>query len=180
MEVLTMLSALANIVPAIWKFIGQGPASVNVEKEIIEIAKETTGESDPEQALLLLQQDKVRAHQFRLAIISNTQRLEEMFFTDIASARRRDSLYLQNDRRNWRADGMFVLAVAVIAGLVLIIWKETDINEYAKGVFTFILGRFAGYLDNIYSFEFGATRSGTQSDKLAEAMNKGNKNGNNR
>ena len=55
-------------------------------------------------------------------------------------------------------------AVAVIVGLVYAIWKDPDINEFLKGIATLVLGRFLGYLDNIYSFEFGTTRGSQNKD----------------
>lgn len=83
---------------------------------------------------------------------------------DRDSARARDVEFIKSGYRNHRADVMFVLAVAVICGLVWVVWKDPSINEYVKGIFTLVLGRFLGYLDNIYSFEFGTTRGSQSKD----------------
>lgn len=51
----------------------------------------------------------------------------------------------------------------VIVCMIVAIWM-TDLNEYAKGILTFILGRYSGYVDNVYAFEFGTTRANKDKD----------------
>lgn len=65
---------------------------------------------------------------------------------------------------------MYVLAVLVICGLVFLIWKDQDVNEYLKGIITLVLGRFLGYLDNIYNFEFGTTRVNRAKDETINQL----------
>ena len=65
---------------------------------------------------------------------------------------------------------MFLLAVAVIVALVYAIWKDPSINEFMKGIVTLVLGRFLGYLDNIYSFEFGTTRGSQNKDSTIDKL----------
>ena len=91
-------------------------------------------------------------------------RYAELEVKDRDSARSRDTELNKSGQHNYRADTMFVLAVAVIVGLVYSIWAEPSINEFMKGVVTLVLGRFLGYLDNIYSFEFGTTRGSQNKD----------------
>lgn len=97
-------------------------------------------------------------------------RFEELAFKSQAGARDRDVEIVKAKGRNWRADAMFALAVAVIVMLVYLIWKDPNINEYMKGVVTLVLGRFLGYLDNIYSFEFGTTRGSQNKDSTINAL----------
>lgn len=52
----------------------------------------------------------------------------------------------------------------VIGCAVVAIWM-TSINEYAKGIVTFLLGRYSGYVDNIYAFELGTTRGSKDKDQ---------------
>lgn len=92
---------------------------------------------------------------------------------DRSSARERDSWYVRAGRHNYRADLMFVLAVMIIAALVWIVWKDPSINEYVKGIFTLVLGRFLGYLDNIYNFEFGTTRGSKDKDETIKQLSGG-------
>ena len=91
-------------------------------------------------------------------------RYADLEFKDRDSARLRDTDIIKSGRRNHRGDAMFVLAVAVICGLVWAIWADQNINEFLKGIATLVLGRFLGYLDNIYNFEFGTTRGSQSKD----------------
>lgn len=97
-------------------------------------------------------------------------RYAELEIRDRESARTRDTSFMQAGKRNYRADAMAVLAVAVICVLVWLVWKDPTLPEYMKGVVTLVLGRFLGYLDNIYNFEFGTTRSSAlKTELLAKA-----------
>jgi hypothetical protein len=89
---------------------------------------------------------------------------------DRDSARVRDAEFIKRGTTNSRANLMFFLAVCAVAGLVWIVWKDQGINEYVKGIFTLVLGRFLGYLDNIYSFEFGTTRGSREKDETINKM----------
>jgi uncharacterized protein YqhQ len=94
-----------------------------------------------------------------------------MYLQDTKDARTRDIEVRKISTHNYRADSMYVLAVLVIAALVYAVLRS-DLDEYAKGIITLVLGRFLGYLDNIYNFEFGTTRGSKNKDdtinKLSE------------
>lgn len=95
---------------------------------------------------------------------------------DRDSARERDVEFIKRGVVNNRANFMFFLAVCMVGLLVWIVWKDQSINEYVKGIFTLVLGRFLGYLDNIYSFEFGTTRGSKEKDEtIKQLTNGGNK-----
>lgn len=94
---------------------------------------------------------------------------------DRGSARDRDVEFIKRGAHNYRADLMFLLAVSMIAAMVWIVWKDPDINEYVKGIFTLVLGRFLGYLDNIYNFEFGTTRGSRDKDDTIKHLSGGDK-----
>jgi hypothetical protein len=94
---------------------------------------------------------------------------------DRGSARERDVEFIKKGMVNTRANLMFFLAVVMVGILVWIVWKDQNINEYVKGIFTLVLGRFLGYLDNIYSFEFGTTRGSKEKDETIKQLTGGNK-----
>lgn len=97
-------------------------------------------------------------------------RYAELEIRDRESARARDSALAHAGIKNYRADSMYFLSVVVICVLVYLTWIDGGINEYVKGIITLVLGRFLGYLDNIYNFEFGTTRgSALKSELLAKA-----------
>ena len=89
---------------------------------------------------------------------------------DKGSARERDAWFIRVGSHNWRADIMFVLSVMMVGILVWIVWKDPNINEYVKGIFTLVLGRFLGYLDNIYNYEFGTTRQSRNKDDTIKSL----------
>lgn len=83
-----------------------------------------------------------------------------------------------NDERiakntNIKINTLFGLAaLIVVACLALVIYDE-NLNEFSKGVISLVLGRFLGYMDNIYNFELGVqTRSGMRKDKTIEELAK--------
>ena len=94
---------------------------------------------------------------------------------DRDSARTRDVEFIKKGMVNTRANLMFFLAVVMVGILVWIVWKDQNINEYVKGIFTLVLGRFLGYLDNIYSFEFGTTRGSKEKDETIKQLTGGGK-----
>jgi hypothetical protein len=94
---------------------------------------------------------------------------------DRDSARDRDVEFIKRGVTNNRANLMFFLAVVMVGAMVWIVWKDQNINEYVKGIFTLVLGRFLGYLDNIYSFEFGTTRGSKEKDETIKQLTGGSK-----
>ena len=92
---------------------------------------------------------------------------------DVQDARKRDSDLAKSGQYNYRSNVMFALAVALVVWLIYISWKDPSINEYVKGIFTLVLGRFLGYLDNIYNFEFGSTRASKSKDETINNLSKG-------
>lgn len=122
-------------------------------------------EMDHEEELL-----RLRIEESRLDIETFKEEVK-----DRDSARDRDAQFIKRGARNHRADLMFVLAVAMISILVWIVWKDPNINEYVKGIFTLVLGRFLGYLDNIYNFEFGTTRGSQNKDETIKQLSGGDR-----
>ena len=66
--------------------------------------------------------------------------------------------------RNRRTDSMFVVAVGIIVWLVYLVVYKSDINQFAQGVVTTVLGMFLRELGSMYSFETGTTRGGQSKD----------------
>lgn len=64
---------------------------------------------------------------------------------------------------------LLVSAHFIIFALVYIVW-QTDIGEFAQGVVTLVLGRFLGYLDQMYAFEYGTTRSNKVKDATIASL----------
>lgn len=122
-----------------------------------------------EDLLLIKQADQ----NFRIRMKELDIDLDKAVMSDVQSAREMAKSLAQSlGKKNWRPDVMFILAVLVTCGLVWVVWKDPNINEYVKGIFTLVLGRFLGYLDNIYNFEFGSTRSSKTKDETINSLSK--------
>lgn len=162
----TVASALGGplagaAVDALGEVFGVSEPTQEKIKGIIEGGQMTGGQLSAIKTLELRLKAEEQERGFRYA---------ELEIRDRESARDRDSKLAHAGIKNYRADSMYFLAVVVICVLVYLTWKDGGINEYVKGIITLVLGRFLGYLDNIYNFEFGTTRgSALKSELLAKA-----------
>jgi hypothetical protein len=161
------LSLISNAVMAKGKDWVEEKTGVKLDQPLTEAdtLKLRQYEMDHEEELLRLriEENKIDLESFK----------EEV--KDRGSARERDMEFIKRGVTNNRANVMFFLAVVMVGLLVWIVWKDQNINEYVKGIFTLVLGRFLGYLDNIYSFEFGTTRGSKEKDETIKQLTGGNK-----
>lgn len=72
--------------------------------------------------------------------------------------------------RSARLNVLAAVALAVLIGCAAVAVFVGDINEYAKGIITLLLGRFTGYVDAVYNFEFGTTRGSKQKDDVIAGL----------
>lgn len=70
----------------------------------------------------------------------------------------------QTTYRNWRLNILAAVAfiVVVLCLIITVFFNVSD--EFAKGIITLVLGRFLGYVDAVYNFEFGTTRGSKAKD----------------
>lgn len=169
MDPISIAFGLAQFAPQIIKWITGSDKAADAAGAVVDIAETVTGRKGAD-ALDALKADPALVLQFRQSVIAQEADLDKAYLADRADARKRDAVFISSGTRNYRADSMFVLAVAMIAGLVWLVWKDPSINEYMKGIFTLVLGRFLGYLDNIYNFEFGSTRASKAKDATIENL----------
>jgi len=169
MDPISIAFSLAQFAPQIIKWITGSDKAADAAGAVVEIAETVTGRKGSD-ALDALKADPALVLQFRQSVISQEADLDKAYLADRADARKRDAVFISSGTRNYRADVMFFLAVAMIAALVWLVWKDPSINEYMKGIFTLVLGRFLGYLDNIYNFEFGSTRTSKAKDATIENL----------
>ncbi len=169
MDPVTIAMGLAQFAPQIIKWISGSDKAAEAAEKVVDIAEAVTKEHGPH-ALEALKADPALVLKFREAVMANETELDKAYLADRADARKRDTKFIEVGKRNVRADLMFLLAVLVTCALVWVVWKDQGINEYVKGIFTLVLGRFLGYLDNIYNFEFGSTRSSKTKDATIENL----------
>jgi len=171
MDPISIALGLAQFAPSIMRFFGAGAKSTAVVDKVLDIAQTITGAPTSPEALAMLQKDKEMQQIFNMAVLQLDGELEKAYLADTQSARNRDVAIVASGAHNYRADSMYVLAIILIAALVYVVLKS-GLDEYAKGIVTLVLGRFLGYLDNIYYFEFGTTRINRSKDTTIENLSK--------
>lgn len=169
MDPISVAFGLAQFAPQIIKWITGSEKAADAATAVVDIAETVTGRKGSD-ALDAIKADPALVLQFRQSVMAQEADLDKAYLADRADARKRDAVFIAAGTRNYRADFMFFLAVAMIAALVWLVWKDPSINEYMKGIFTLVLGRFLGYLDNIYNFEFGSTRASKAKDVTIENL----------
>lgn len=159
-----MLGPLGGVaVSALGELFGVSDATKEKLSDLIQSGQLTPEQVGKLKELELQYQEQEKERGFKYS---------ELEFADTASARIRDTELVKAVGHNYRADALAILAICIILWLVWIIWKSTDLNEYVKGIFTFVLGRFTGYVDLIYSFEFGSNRMSKVKDDTIARMSK--------
>ena len=91
---------------------------------------------------------------------------------DTKDARGRDVEMMKAGYRNSRANAMLSFAGLMVVAITFIVIWESNLNEYAKGILTLVLGRCLGYVDQGFNFEFGTTRSSGKKDDIIQSLSK--------
>lgn len=171
MDPITIAMALAPFAPMITKWLTGSDKAADVAGKVVGIAETITGKQG-DFALQEIQGNPELALRFKEAVMANELEFDRIYLADRQNARDRDTAITAAGKHNYRADTMYVLAVVVIVGLVYAVWKDPNVNEYMKGIVTLLLGRFLGYLDNIYNYEFGTTRINQVKDATINRLSK--------
>lgn len=170
LPLIPLLLQFASLAPSLMKYAGVGDSSVKVAEQVVGVAQAITGEGSPEHAINVLRANPEKLAEFRLKVLEQEKAWDEVFLKDIQSARERDTKLHEAGYRNTRANSMYHLAVFVVFVLVIAVWYDDSVNEYVKGIITLVLGRFLGYLDQVYNFEFGSTRSSRTKDETISKL----------
>lgn len=162
---------------------GLGLLSSAIQAKGKEVVEQTLGVKIPD-SLTPEDVSKLRQAQFdheerllELGIEKAKQDLESFKeeVKDRDSARGRDAEFIRRGVHNYRADLMVAVAALAVAGMVYLVWSSPTLDEYVKGIVTLVLGRFLGYLDSIYYFEFGTTRGSKDKDETIKQLTGGPK-----
>lgn len=149
---------LAQFAPMLMRFFGADETSAGVAEKVVDIATTITGAKTPEEALANMQQSVQYQHEFRLKVLESKADLEHAYLKDVQDARKRDTAIRLAGHINYRANLLTLGAFVVVALICWQVWSMPNVNDYVKGVATLVLGRFLGYMDQIFQFEFGTTR----------------------
>lgn len=169
MDPVSIALALAQFAPSLLRYFGVGEKSTGVVEKAIAVATSITGAKSPEEALEMLKANVAAQQEYNMAILKAEADIEAAYISDLASARNRDIELAKNGSHNYRADSMYVMA-AIATGFLVWVVLRSELDEYAKGIITLVIGRFLGYLDGIYNFEFGSTRTSRTKDKTIATL----------
>ncbi len=166
---------LATYVPNIIKLFTGSDKDAEVAAHVVGIAQAVTGTSDqaPEAALAVLKANPDKVLEFQQTIAAQRVDLEKAYLTDTQSARAHDVDVRKlsggiNHRANALAAGAGALVVACLA---IVVWRS-GLDADAKAIITLILGRALGWIEQVFSFEFGTTRTNRTKDDTINNLTK--------
>lgn len=161
------LALAAEFAPTLVKRITGSDKAAEVIADVVDVAENVTGKQGTG-ALDALRADPALVLQFQ----EHAGRLEQQYLADTQDARRRDVALAQAGAHNYRANVMAAAALfIVIICLAIVVWKS-GLDEFAKGAVTLILGRALGWVEQIFSFEFGTTRTSKAKDDTINKLSK--------
>lgn len=164
MPLIPIAMALAQFAPGIIKLLTGSEKAEEVASQVVGIAQTVTGTGTPEEALAAIKADPNKVLEFQQAMSAQQVDLEKAYLADVASARERDVELAKAGQANHRANILVAAAILLVIGcLVVVVW-QTDANDFVKATITLILGRALGWVEQIFSFEFGSTRSNKAKD----------------
>ena len=166
------LTLASQYAPSIIKYFTNSDTAGAVAGQVIEIAKTVTGKGTPEESVSAIQADPALALQFRLAVMANEADMDKAFLSDTQDARKRDIVLIDKGVTNYRANIIAAIAgLVVLACLLVVVWA-TGLDDFAKASITLICGRALGWVEQIFSFEFGTTRSNQTKDTTIQNLSR--------
>lgn len=172
MAPIAIAMGLAQFAPQLIGWItGSKDAAAGAQK-VVDLASAVTGRLDPAAALAALHADKALQLQFQQAVMANEADLDKAFLADVQDARRRDVELAKAGVKNYRANVLAGAALLlVLICLALVIWNS-NAGDFEKATITLVLGRALGWVETLFSFEYGTTRSGKTKDDTINNLTK--------
>lgn len=165
MDPVTIALALASqYAPSIIKYMSNSNTAASVANQVLDIAKTVTGKATVGEARAVLELDPMKQMEFERAIMDNDAQLQQAYLADVQNARARDVEMAKVGMKNTRANALAAAAILlVMVCLFIVVWNSTA-DDWVKGTITLILGRALGWVEQIFSFEFGTTRTSRTKD----------------
>ena len=166
------LMLASKFAPDIIKHFTNSDTAADVATKVIDIAKTVTGKDDAQAASDAIQADPALALQFKTAVMANETELEKAYLSDTQNARARDIEFTKSGISNRRANVLAGFATfLVIICLSVVVWNSA-MDDFAKATITLVLGRAFGWVEQIFSFEFGTTRTNRTKDDTINNLSK--------
>lgn len=170
MDPITILSGLSVFAPILARWMGASDSVQSVADKASALAAIATGKTSPEDILNELKSNQAAASQFQLAILAQEGSFETLYMGDKANARARDIALSASPAGNVRANYLASIAIGMVVGILAAVIFYPNLNDYARGVITTILGVFLNQLTNIYNFEFGTTRRSRDKSEILNSL----------
>lgn len=172
MAPLLLAMQLAEFAPGLIKWITGSDKAADVAGKVVEIAQTVTGTGTPEEAMATLKADPAKVLEFRQSMATLEAELQKAELADVADARKRDTELAKAGLFNYRANMLAGGACAlVVFCLAIMVWRSGLDND-AKAVITLILGRALGWIEQVFSFEFGTNRTSRAKDDTIDRLTK--------
>ncbi len=172
MDPITLAMGLAQIAPTVIKWITGNDKAADAAEKVIDIAKQVTGTDSGDLALTALRADPAVALEFRKAVMANEADLDKAYLADVQSARARDTEFIKAGFKNNRANVIAAAAFILVIACLVVLVARSDMTGEAKTGVSLILGRALGWVEQVFSFEFGTTRSSTKKDDTINNLTK--------
>ena len=174
------VALVSEIIPAALKYFGKDKQAEVAEK-VIDIAKQVSGEEEPDEATKAIIADPNLAMQFKQAILTQQAELARLSL-------QRETLYVGDvqDARKYRDSKLFVLGcviysiffvsitLAMMGGYWVLTTKETIDAGILAAVSTFVgsvIGYTASQAQSVTNFNFGTSYgSMNKGDDMADAI----------
>lgn len=168
---LTAIKLAASFAPSIIGYF-KGDKAADVATKVIDIAQTVTGTHTPEAAVAAIHEDPALQRAFQKEIMLNETALQVMYLADVQSARQRDVEMAKAGMRNLRANVLAAMAMLlVLVGLAVVVWTS-NMDDFSKATLSLIIGRSLGWVEQVFSFEFGTTRSSATKDATINNLTK--------
>lgn len=155
---------LAQFAPSIIKLLTGSDKAEQVAGAVIGVAKAVTGMEDGASAVAAIQADPAKVMEFQRAMAERQDEMERAYLADVQNARGRDVELAKAGILNHRANVLAGAALLMVILCLLVVVWSSNMDEYAKATISLILGRALGWVEQLFSFEFGSTRSSKTKD----------------
>ena len=155
---------LAQFAPGIIKLLTGSDKAEEVAGKVLGVARAVTGIDDAPTVVHTIQTDPVKMLEFQLAMGAQQADFERMYLADTQSARARDVELAKAGIKNHRANVLAGAALLLVIICLLIVVWSSNADDFAKATISLILGRALGWVEQLFSFEFGTTRANKTKD----------------
>lgn len=162
--------SLAQFAPSIMKWLGAGDKSVSVAESVADTAAVVAGVKSPEEAIAIFQKNGEKAWEFKTKMLEMEKDFEVMYLKDRENARNRDVEFIKAGVRNTRADLLAALAILSLIGCIGVLFFREIPAGPGRDVLILLIGTLAAIVKDVYSFEFGTSRSSKEKDAVISTL----------